>query len=65
MSDRSTWHLQYDATWLADQETRREAEQAALEDPTCDGCGDVAQLSVDDRHGFHLCQRCMPRPVLS
>ncbi len=55
-----TWHDHYDAAWLSTQEAKREAEQAALDDPSCDGCGDIAPLHVDDRDGFHLCRRCRP-----
>lgn len=56
-------HPDYDAGWLAAQEARREAEQAALDDPECDGCAAVAPLTCDDRHGFYFCKRCLPREV--
>jgi hypothetical protein len=47
------------------QDEQREAAQAALADPACDGCGRVAKLTVDDRHGFHMCSRCLPIGALS
>lgn len=59
-----TWHADYDDAWLSAQAAKREAEQAALEDPACDACGVEARLTCCDRTGFWMCARCLTGDAL-